>query len=454
MAAPTNVRVEANSQSTATIRWTYSGSNQVSVWRSLTSGSGFSNITPAGITAGTTSYTDTGLTVGTRYFYKLSDDGGSTFSSEVNVTTHTCLPPAGSLDSFSLPRLDPTEDPNEMIYRTQSTVNNIAERIESALGERVLAPGECVACPANGALVLNCSGHCKEWLVVADEDINSISIQYCDEGDTNIEFIIPPNVTRRIGGWPAGFGFSGDEGFAAPITTGSEGSAMNVGASKTGGKAKASSSRRGTGTGIGAGGVGAGACGCVPTMGGGLTIKSCNADNSLNCQSTKSLRLLACGGRPPYTWSNTGSVNLSATSGPSTIVTPPTNSGSGEAGNAYKECHYVQQRVPDCNAARTTLFIDSSVYGCNDQLITDGGDSTSCAAAPSASLMKCVSALSGCDIPECAASGHSDHYKASAVDIRTAGMIAAGCNPCGVQAGATVTVTDSLGVQTTVVLRQ
>jgi hypothetical protein len=39
------------------------------------------------------------------------------------------------------------------------------------------------------------------------------------------------------------------------------------------------------------------------------------------------------------------------------------------------------------------------------------------------------------------------------VDKRTAQMITDGCNPCGLQAGSTVTVTDSLGTQVTIILR-
>jgi hypothetical protein len=38
-------------------------------------------------------------------------------------------------------------------------------------------------------------------------------------------------------------------------------------------------------------------------------------------------------------------------------------------------------------------------------------------------------------------------------DARTAAMIAAGCNPCGVQAGATVSVTDALGTVATIILK-
>src|SRR6266487_2436888 len=106
MAAPTNVRVESNSISTTTLRWSYSGANPIAVYRS-TDGSSYSEITTAETrpAAGTTSYEDTGLSGGTKYWYKLSDDFGSTFSSVVTVWTHGCATPATGGDGFSLPRM-------------------------------------------------------------------------------------------------------------------------------------------------------------------------------------------------------------------------------------------------------------------------------------------------------------------------------------------------------------
>jgi len=38
-------------------------------------------------------------------------------------------------------------------------------------------------------------------------------------------------------------------------------------------------------------------------------------------------------------------------------------------------------------------------------------------------------------------------------DTRSAGMISNGCAPCGLQSGSTVTVTDSLGAQATIIVR-
>jgi len=448
MAAPTNVRVESNGLTVTTIRWTYAGANFINVYRS-TNGISFSAITSAAlgnhIPVGTTSFIDTTVAVGTRYWYKLTDDLGSSFSSVVTVVTQSCLPPAGSLDTFSLPRLnvnhgDPVEEFNEL-----------SARIENVLGGRVLAPDDCIACPTNGALVLNCAGHCRQWIVVADEDINSISMQYCDEGEGNIEFIIPPNVTRKIDGWPAGLGFSGDEGFQAPIAGGTNGRTITVPTTPTGGKGKPTSSRPGTGSGIGSGGgTGAGGCNCV-AVGGNLTIKSCTANNSLSCATSKSLKLIACGGRAPYVWTHTGTVVLSQSTGPTTTVTPPPNPGSGVAGNAYTLA------AGQINAACVQAALVFNVYGCNDAVIAPecrgtppacAGGTASCRDAGCAS-----STLPICNLPDYCPGGVLSVDKAFCTDERTGPMIAAGCVPCGLSAGATVTVTDSLGTQATIILR-
>ena len=47
------------------------------------------------VLVGTTSFTDEGLAADTKYWYKLSDDGGSTFSSVVTVVTQDCQSSGG-----------------------------------------------------------------------------------------------------------------------------------------------------------------------------------------------------------------------------------------------------------------------------------------------------------------------------------------------------------------------
>jgi len=485
VAAPTSVRVEATSISTTVLRWAYAGSAGVSVYRS-TDGVTYASIVD-GLAPSTTSYTDTGLATATKYWYKLTDDAGATFSSIVTVWTHTCLDSPDGSDSFSLPRVDPPSPTHLLLtkreQRQQSSggtlhadpvedqvasisdtvgamadgVNDMAKRVEEVLGARVLEPQQCTACPVDGALVINCASGCHDWVVIADEDINSISMQWCDNGQANVEFVIPPNTTRRICGFAAGFGFTGDECTQAPIVTGSAGRSVTVGTQPaSSGKVnpKATGSKPGTGGGGPGSGGGSGSCNCVPSSNGALTIKSCTANNSLDCTSTKSLNLIACGGRGPYTWSHTGSVALSRTAGATTTVTPPTNAGSGVAGVAYKECHYGNNGAGGCN---TTLiqFEDALTYGCNDVLIGCVLDGSNCV-APSAAILTCIDALGTCSIPQCAGScvSHGNHTKQTAVDTRTAPMIAANCNPCGVSTvGQTVTVTDAVGTQTTVILR-
>jgi hypothetical protein len=458
VAAPTSVRVEATSISTTVIRWSYAGSNQIGVWRS-TDGVSYSEITaspPTRVDVGTTSYTDTGLTTATKYWYKLSDDTGSTFSSVVTVYTHACLDSPDGSDSFSLPRTgggDPTEEFNEL-----------AKRVEEVLGARVLEPQQCSTCPVDGAVVLNCASGCHDWVVIADEDINSISMQWCDNGVATVEFLIPPNTTRRICGFASGFGFTGDECTQAPIVAGANGRSVTVStAPATGGKASPSSTKStpGTNTGPGTGGSSGGGCNCVPGVNGALTIKSCNANNSLACSGSKSLSLVACGGRGPYTWTNTGSVSLSRTSGASTTVTPSTNSGSAVAGNAYAIGTWHR-----CNGGFNQTH--RVAYGCNDQVtealastISNGAFLTA-APACEANLMAADFPIPTIDHSNSSCSPNCDGCPNPTLDIsrpsgpcdmRSGAMITAGCNPCGLQGGSTVTVTDALGTQATIILQ-
>jgi hypothetical protein len=464
------------------LRWSYSGSNLVRVYRS-TDGTNFSPVSDA-LTVGTTSYTDTGLATGTKYWYKLSDDSGSTFSSVVTVWTHGCAAPAtGGGEGFSLPRLHPGGgDPaNEF--------NDMAQRIENVLQGRVLDPTECAACPEDGAIVIDCSDGCRSFVVIADQDINSISIQMC-AGEGNIDFIVPPNQTRKICGFPAGFGFTGDECTEAPISGGATGRTMSVGfeclfdpnnvaahlnsalcsakASKTSSKAGYTKGGAGGAGGVGGSSAGGGAgCTCVPGAEGQLTIKSCNANNSLNCSSNKELKLIACGGKGPYNWSRTGTVNLkgstgspgSTASGTTITVTPPANNGSGVSGTAYRvewiNCTFCVAVDGVCDNCGPPI---SEEHGCNDQVIgcttTSSCGSVTCSTVPTFGPTICNDFGNGPDDTTfCGNPVKSKHLDRSC-DVRTAQMITDGCNPCGLAAlGATVSVTDAAGVVTTIILK-
>lgn len=476
MAAPTDVRVESTSITTATLRWTYPGTSTISVWRSLTSGSGFAEVTSVGtrVDVGTTSYTDTGLSTGTRYFYKLSDDGGSSFSSEVSVVTQTC----GAPPAFDSDRILPREG-DEVVQ--SSTFNELARRVETGL-VRFINPagGYCDVCITNGAIVVDCVTYadCENVEIEVTEDINSISLPNCTNAGKILNFIIPPNTTRGIGGWPAGTGFTGDEAFRAPVSGGTDGRTISVNTGLAKASPKSSGSRPGTqraGSGGGGAGAGGSSCTCVTNGIGALTIKSCNANNSLACNSgagagSKSLRVIACGGTPPYTWSNTGSVTLSGTSGTSITVTPPANPGSGVAGTAYWHSFY------DCSGCAggvcTTVGSEQTVLrNCDDS--SSGCTTSSFCTNPAASAMTCGCGLGSPGQPGCGTSpqlcgscglgvcstrqaGNGEGRISVVCDQRTGPMIAAGCTPCGLiatGAGTTVTVTDAVGTQTTIVLR-
>ena len=448
MAAPTNVYVEAISITSVELWWDYSGSNAIGIYGS-TDGAAYSLFATA-TPVGDTNYQVDGLSPETKYWFKLTDDLGSTFSSVVTVWTHQCMVPQGDAALFSLPRFDGDAQQSD-------NLNNFAERVEAALGGRLLAPGTCSACPDDGRIVLDCSSGCDDWVVVADEDINSITMHNCNERPFNVEFIVPASTTRAIGGWPAGFGFGGGEGKWNKFATGTGGGSTSVGSGGGGGKASPGRSagrnsyNKGTGPGVGAGAGGSG-CTCVPKNG-ALTIKSCNANNSMDCSSTKKLRLIACGGLQPYTWSSTGDVTLSDTDGNTTTVTPPTNSGSGEAGTAYVkhggQCVTAGLVPAACPSVNFQVY--TSTFGCNDQNLVACGSVT---AQPSSG--DCVGAPQNIGNESCASvtscyDGATCTY--GVCDSRSAAMIAAGCAPCGAAAaGATVTVTDANGVQFTKIL--
>ena len=463
MAAPTDVRVEAESVTTTRLRWTYAGSAAIYVYRSP-DGVSYSEVTDGSTrpAVGTTEYEDIGLTEATKYWYKLSDDAGATFSSVVTVWTHTCNIPVKSANDGVPPA--PEEYDSRQIDDITNWINKKLVRFTSPDGKT------CLACVDDGALVIDCIQYdkCETIEVPVDQDINSISLPNCDDSQVDVQFIVPANATRKIGGWPRGIGFTGDEGYRAPIRGGSSGRRINETIGKAlnenskSGKSKSGTASQGTAT--GGQSRTTGTCTCTPTSDGGMRIVACkpngtsNKRNSLNCSDTnKGAKLIVCGGRGPYTWSKTGSITLSATSGNQVSVSVPTNSGSGVAGTAYIKyggrCDSGGGAPVNC-AGATWLAVYSQSFKCDDTAaagspgtcgsVTTQPAANSCRTAPDNLGGGSCSSITSCH------DGGTCTY--GTCDARSAAMISNGCNPCGVQAGATVTATDADGVSVTVVM--
>ncbi len=488
MAAPTSVRCEAQSMTSVIVYWTYAGSSSLAIYRS-TDGSSYTKI--SSFISSTITYTDTGLAAGTLYYYKLSDDNGSTFSSVVQTYTMSCAD-GSNQKTFALPRFDGgMEDP-------ASKLNELADRVEAALGD-VQLPDMCVVCPSAGAVTIDCQDSCTNFLVVADQDINSISINNCGSGDPTIAIFVPPSTTRLICGFPAGWGFTGDECTEAPIAGGTKGKTMWLGGGGGGAFGSGSSDRglpknklqSGRGSGGGSGGT---ACECVPGENNQLTLKCCSTDCSMSCSSGKRLSIKVCGGVGPYVFSHTGSVKFEDYAGgpshdtittnrldrnPQVNVIPPTNSGSGTAGTAYaviKNFCYCGNSSPTCGPACGPANSRGwSNYGCNDQLINNagsdaGGNPMSCNAGDTdgpcvdgtcGGCSSCVANSGPCNGTQICygsqAAGQTAIFPVTggtACDKRSGAMISAGCSPCGVSAaGLVITVTDASGVSTSITLR-
>jgi hypothetical protein len=482
MAAPTTPRVEATSISTTTLRWVYGGTNNVGVYRST---DGIAYAVVATVLAAVLSYDDTGLDTGTKYWYKLSDDDETTFSDIVTVVTHACPVTDDDSASGSLPKF-PTDD-----SITADRLNELIRRLEAGLAGVKIAPDNCIICPTDGAVVVDCRNGCNNWTVIADQDINSVSINWCEQFNGSISFVVPPDETWGICGFPAGFGFTGDECIESPISGGPSGNTATVGWNGTGnsgaggvttGGPKAdpnnTGDRVGVGTGGGSAGPGGGGCTCIPGSKGELAIKSCNPDNSILCATTKSLKLIACGGKGPYTWSNTGTITRSATTGNTTTVTPAANAGSAVAGDAYS----LYGKFPTGSAGTCATFHKKQKYKCDDTVsgaavdetcgagntfphaCTSGSNITTCGqmtcvsctfdlvtpcSGPQVCPTPCVSPDTTCK--NCVASTATGGKLVC--DTRSAGMVSGGCSPCGVSTnGATVSVTDALGTVVTIVV--
>ena len=80
----------------------------------------------------------------------------------------------------------------------------------------------CDVCIQNGALVIDCTQSCDWWRVILDQDINSISLVGCTKCP-DIDFIVPPNVCRKICGWQEGCNYIAEDCDAAVVCGGTTG---------------------------------------------------------------------------------------------------------------------------------------------------------------------------------------------------------------------------------------
>jgi hypothetical protein len=207
----TNVRVEATSQQGTRIRWSYSGSNIVRVYRSTT-GLSYSEI--ATITPGDTSYDDTGLSAKTKYWYRLSDDGGATWSETVTVVTHLARSRRGQKAKFISRRAKDIVTPQDF--------NETMTALDEEVHTKYVEEDPCPLCIVDNAIVLDCTSGCKWFRVVMDQDINSISVIGCDDCP-QVDFVVKPNETRGICGWPMGCDYGSDECFEGRVPGGTQG---------------------------------------------------------------------------------------------------------------------------------------------------------------------------------------------------------------------------------------
>src|SRR3990167_4479773 len=201
-----------------------------------------------------------------------------------------------------------------------------------------------------------------------------------------------------------------------------------------------------------------GGCVCSSTDG-SLKIVCCGTGGcAFDCSPTSNpqgiMVLGACGGEPPYIWSlvKAGGGTIAASGSNQATLTKPANTGSGEAGDAYTTEIFAVGFASSC-VSDASAGVE---YGCNDQVT----------AACHLRALKCGvcddSAKCSGTGDTCTGGGCQDGLIAmidgnetcatcsgtgTTCDLRTPGMIAAGCNPCkAAMAGTVVTVTDSLGV--------
>ncbi len=292
----TDVRAYASDDTSITILWTYTGTNGVSIYRSA-DGVTFSEI--ADVAASTNGYLDGPLTSETLYYYKLTDDGGVTFSTTVIVKTYACNRNHNP-GIEALPRFDGTEQQAGQLNQAMESIERRLDKLSFTGIDGPAAHLRCPACVVDGAIVLDCTDGCEAFTVDVIEDINSISIVNCGGICPYIDFSIPANTTVGICGFPSECGYSGDECFESPISGGPTGRIASTNGTAIRDRSGSSTSSE---------------CADQPTTfaikctqgaasgfmvgTGGIEVCGWNFEDPL----TTPITLRVCGGTPPFTWS-------------------------------------------------------------------------------------------------------------------------------------------------------
>lgn len=354
----------------------------------------------------------------------------------------------------------------------KAAFNEQAKQLEDYLNNLVGSSDPCIICPESGCIVLDFS-ECNNFDVLVTEDITCMRM--VGEGAPGIiNFVIPPNTTRHLCGFPVAWGGDGTE-CDVDLAGGARGSTFGFGHSGSGGGSAGGGmgkpgipKKNPTSDGSGGGGAGGsgGDCACIPEDG-HLTLIVCE---EVNCSDTSPKFVVkACGGMPGagYSWSFTGD-GVGTISGRDLAdfsLAPPENAGSAVAGDAYvyHSLGWTGESVNIC-----VCECRKCIYGCDDLINTQSTiDNNKCSGMETSHATGVNGVTSDCSgvfncVPPAQPAACSCAEGLAALshvavctnktgfgnleDVRTAQMITDGCEPCGLTMGtAVVTVTDALG---------